>query len=152
MQTSLAYRVLCGAIGIAFVAFGVAAFASFFAYHAPDSHLAIPTGPTGFYFVAFTGCAMVGWGGSLLASIRDAATSRRVGSVTAFARVLMAVVRMAGWVVGDYYAWVGDLLRGEAILFLLLALALVWLRPRPTGEPAASAPRAAGASSVGAGS
>lgn len=129
MQTSRSYRVLCGAIGIAFVAFGLACFASFFAYHAPDSDVPIPTGPTGFYFVAFTGCAMVGWGGSLLASLRDARAARSVGSVTAFALVLMAIYRMAAWIVGDYYAWLGGLVRAEAIVFLLAALALVWLRP-----------------------
>jgi hypothetical protein len=146
MQTSFAYRVLCGAIGIAFVGFGLVSFASFFAFHAPDSDLPIPTGPTGFYFVAFTGCALVGWGGSLVASLRDAATARTVGSVTAFSLVLMAVYRMAGWVVGDYYVWVGDLIRSEAILFLLLALALVWLRPRPVeAEPATTPVEGAGA-------
>ena len=151
MQTSFAYRVLCGAVGISFVGIGLVLFTSFFAFHAPDSDLPIPTGPTGFYFVAFTGCAMVGWGGSLLASLRDAATARRVGSVTAFALVLMAVYRIAGWVVGDYSIWAGDLLRGESILFLSLALALVWLRPRPV--PARSeelGPESAPAEGVGA--
>jgi hypothetical protein len=38
---------------------------------------------------------------------------------------------MVGWFMGDYYAWAGDVLRYEAALFLVLALAFVWLRPAP---------------------
>ena len=43
--------------------------------------------------------------------------------------MLSAVYRMAGWVVGDYYVWLGDLPRIEAAIFLVLALLFVWLRP-----------------------
>jgi hypothetical protein len=36
---------------------------------------------------------------------------------------------MMAWVVGDYWAWLGELPRTEATILLLLAIALVWLRP-----------------------
>jgi hypothetical protein len=51
--------------------------------------------------------------------------------VTALALTGLALVRMVGWFMGDYHALAGDLLRFEAALFLLLALAFVWLRPAP---------------------
>ena len=50
--------------------------------------------------------------------------------------MLSALYRMLAWITGDYAVWAGDALRVEAILFLLLALALVWLRPRASvGTP-----------------
>jgi len=52
-----------------------------------------------------------------------------VGTMTAFVMGLMAVIRMLAWFVGDYWAWLGDLPRTEASAFLLVSLALVWLRP-----------------------
>jgi hypothetical protein len=52
-----------------------------------------------------------------------------VGTATALALVFSAVYRMAGWVVGDYYVWLGDLPRAEAAILLILALLFVWLRP-----------------------
>ena len=108
---------------------GLLLFVSFLGYHAPNSEAGIPTGPVGFYFVAFSGCALLGWGGSLLATARQPWTGRGIGSATAFALVLSAVYRMLGWLVGDYYAFAGELLRIEAALFLVLALAFLWLRP-----------------------
>jgi hypothetical protein len=111
---------------------GLLLFVSFFGYHAPNSEPGIPTGPVGFYFVAFSGCALVGWGGSLLATARQPRAGRAVGTATAFALVLSAVYRMLGWVVGDYHVLAGELLRVEAGLFLLLALAFLWLRPART--------------------
>lgn len=123
------YGVLCGALGIGMVLAGLAFFAAFFAYHAPASDLAIPTGPTGFYFVAFTGCALVGWGGSLLAVARQPAMGRAVGTATAVALVMSASYRMLAWLVGDYHAWLGNLPRVEAAVMLILALAFLWLRP-----------------------
>ena len=123
------YAWLCGVSGVALSLAGLAFFLGFFAFHAPNSAPAIPTGPVGYYFVAFTGCALVGWGGALLSAARRPEVGRAIGTWTAFALVLMAVYRMVGWVMGDYYAWVGDLLRVEAAVFLLLALAFLWLRP-----------------------
>jgi succinate dehydrogenase hydrophobic anchor subunit len=61
---------------------------------------------------------------------------RTVGSVTAFALVLSALYRMLAWLTGDYAAWAGETLRIEAIAFLMVALALVWLRPRPPAQVA----------------
>jgi hypothetical protein len=55
-----------------------------------------------------------------------------VGTATAFALVLMALYRILGWLMGDY-AYLGDVLRGEAVFFLVLALAFVWLRPTRPG-------------------
>lgn len=123
------FRLVAGATGLLFVAAGLALFAAFFAYQAPGSEPAIPMGPLGHYFVAFAGCALVGWGGSLLAGARDLATGRRLAPVAALGLVLMALYRMVGWFMGDYYAWAGETLRYEAALFLALALAFVWLRP-----------------------
>lgn len=131
-----AYSVLCGLLGALWTLGGLLLFASFFAYHAPNSEPVIPTGPAGFYFVAFTGCALVAWGGCLLAAARRPATARGIGTATALALVLCAVYRMAAWLVGDYYVWPGELLRIEAAVLLALALAFVWLRP-PQSEVAA---------------
>ena len=116
-------------LGVAFVALGGALFSAFFLFHLPDSDLSIPTGPTGFYFVGFAGCALIGWGGCLLGAAWHPGAGRTVGSATALALVLAALMRIAAWTVGDYTAWLGDLPRLESVLMLLAALALVWLRP-----------------------
>ena len=126
-----AFRALAASTGLLFVAAGLALFVAFFAYQRPGSEPALPMGPLGHYFAAFAGCALVGWGGSLLAGARDPATGRLLAPITAFALVLMALYRMVGWFMGDYYAWAGDVLRYEAALFLALALGFVWLRPVP---------------------
>jgi len=131
------YSWLCGVCGIAFVLAGLALFAGFFVYHAPGGQPAIPTGPVGHYFVAFAGCGLVGWGGALLGAWRRPDAGRTVGTWTAFALVLMALYRILGWIQGDYYAWLGDLLRVEAGVFLLVALAFVWMRPPPIPKGAA---------------
>lgn len=126
-----AFRVVSGLTGLLFVASGLALFFAFFAYQRPGSEPALPMGPLGHYFAAFAGCALVGWGGALLAGARDLATGRSVAPMTALALAGLALYRMLGWFMGDYYAWAGELLRYEAALFLLLALAFVWLRPAP---------------------
>jgi hypothetical protein len=129
------YRVLCGIVGGLFVALGLASFGSFFAAQAPGGSVSgpIPLGVGGIYFLAFTGCALVGWGGALFGGVRHPRTSRTVGTATAFALVLMAVYRIAAWFIGDY-AFLGNALRVEAALLLLLALAFVWLRPPAVRE------------------
>jgi hypothetical protein len=124
-----AYRALCVALGVLFVLGGIVLFVSFFGYHCPGSAPAIETGPVGFYFVGFAGSALVAWGGCLLGAARSPTGSRSVGTWSAFALVMMAIMRAAGWVMGDYYLWPGELLRVEAVLFLLAALGFVWLRP-----------------------
>jgi hypothetical protein len=125
----LAYRVLSGIVGALFIAAGLMLFASFVGYQEPGSVPGIPTGPVGHYFVAFSGCAMVGWGGGLMGAARNPSSGRTVGTATAFALVMMGVYRMLAWYVGDYYAWLGELARAEAVLFFAMALAFVWLRP-----------------------
>jgi len=116
------------------VAAGLALFVAFFAYQRPGSEPPLPMGPLGHYFAAFAGCALVGWGGALLAGARDLATGRSIAPMTALALAGLALYRMVGWFMGDYYALMGDLLRIEAAVFLLLALAFVWLRPAPAGR------------------
>ena len=118
-----------GTLGVAFFVFGGALVAAFVLFQRPNSVPPIPTGPIGHYFVAFTGCAMMGWAGGLIGAARAPLASRSVGTTTAFVLALMAVIRMLAWLVGDYTAWLGDLPRTEASIFLLVALALVWLRP-----------------------
>ena len=118
-----------GTLGVAILVFGIGLVVSFVLYQRPNSVPAIPTGPVGHYFVAFAGCALIGWAGGLLGAARDPLSSRTVGTTTAFVIALMAVVRMLAWFVGDYWAWLGDLPRTEASAFLLISLALVWLRP-----------------------
>jgi hypothetical protein len=132
-----AYRFLCGALGGVFVLVGLTCFAGFIAYHAPGSDVAVPTGPTGFYFVAFAGCALVAWGGCLLGAARRPREARSIGTATAVGLVMCGVYRMLAWVVGDYYVFPGGVLRVEAALFLILALAFLWLRPLPQGEAGA---------------
>ncbi len=133
------YRVLVGSLAIAFAVFGLALVGTFFGYQRPDSVPTIPTGPVGHYFVAFTGCAMLGWAGGLLGAARNPMASRSVSTTTAYVLTLMAVIRMVAWLIGDYSAWLGDLPRSEATLFLLLALALVWVRPTVAETVAADA-------------
>ncbi len=126
-----AYRILCGVLGVAFVVFGLGAFVSFFGFHAPGSAglgEPLPVGPNGVYFVAFTGSCLVGWGGCLLGAARRPEAAPWIATATATGLVLNAVYRIFVWILGDYHA-LGNLPRVEAGLFLLLALALLWLRP-----------------------
>jgi hypothetical protein len=123
------YRLLMGTLGVAILVFGMSLVAAFFLYQRPNSIPAIPTGPVGHYFVAFAGCALMGWAGGLIGAARDPLSSRSVGTMTALVLALMAVIRMLAWFVGDYWVWLGDLPRTEASVFLLISLALVWLRP-----------------------
>jgi hypothetical protein len=118
-----------GTLGVAVLVFGIGLVAAFVLYQRPNSVPSIPTGPVGHYFVAFAGCALMGWAGGLIGAARDPFSSRTVGTMTAFVLGLMAVIRMLAWFVGDYWAWLGDLPRTEASALLLVSLALVWLRP-----------------------
>jgi hypothetical protein len=135
MNALTAYRILCGFVGALFVLSGLGFVVSFLRSLAPGGELSgpIPLGVGGAYFLAFTGCALVGWGGSLIGAARQPRTYRAVGTATAFALVLMAVYRIAAWFLGDY-AFLGDILRVEAGGMLLLSLAFVWLRPPAVQE------------------
>jgi hypothetical protein len=123
------YRFLMGTLGVAMLVFGIGLVATFILYQRPGSTPAIPTGPVGHYFVAFAGCALMGWAGGLIGAARDPLASRSVGTMTAFVLALMAVIRMLAWFIGDYTIWLGELPRTEASALLLVALGLVWLRP-----------------------
>ena len=125
-----AYRTLAAVVGLAFSALGLALFASFFVYQRAGSAAPLPGGPLVHYAAATAGCAFVAWGGALAAGgIRGDLTSS-LGTASAFALVLLALMRMLAWFMGDYYALAGDLPRAEAAGALLLALGFVWLRPR----------------------
>lgn len=137
------YQVLVGLLGLGAFLFGIVLTLSFFTYQRPFSDPGIPTGPVGYYFVAFTGCALMGWGGGLIGAARAPEASRTVTTITAWVLVFMALVRMTAWLVGDYATWLGDLPRTEAGLLLLTALALVWLKPR-SGSTGSSEPAASG--------
>ncbi|MEM9177353.1 MAG: hypothetical protein AAGC67_19235 [Myxococcota bacterium] len=134
------YRILMGSLGIAFFLFGMALIASFFLYQRPHSTPLITTGPIGHYFVAFCGCALVGWAGGLVGAARNPWSSRSVGTMTIVALVLMSVIRMVAWIIGDYAEFAGDTLRTEVTVFLSIALALIWTKPTVaesrTGGPA----------------
>jgi hypothetical protein len=125
------YRFLMGTLGIALFLFGLALVSSFFLYQRPNSVPLVPTGPIGQYFVAFSGCALLAWASAMLGAARDpfSTASRTVGTSTAMVFVVMAVVRLVAWTVGDYASWLGDVPRQEATGLLILALLLVWLRP-----------------------
>jgi hypothetical protein len=129
-----AFVAICGFLGAAFVATGLLCLFAFLRYQAPGQTGVLGLGPIGHYLLAFLGCALVGWGGSLLAALRRPALARGVATATAVGLVLSAAYRMLAWIVGDYAA-LGDVLRAEAAIFLLLALALVWLRPPKRALP-----------------
>ncbi|MBM4382459.1 MAG: hypothetical protein FJ091_03720 [Deltaproteobacteria bacterium] len=124
----IAYRILAGIVGAALAAGGATFFASFFVYQQPGSEAPLPGGPHAHYFAATAGCALVAWGGALLAGAVRNELSRSLGTASALAFVLLALMRMLAWFNGDYYG-AGELPRIEAAVFLAAALAFVWLRP-----------------------
>lgn len=134
MKSTTGYRALAGIVGLLFVAIGMILFGTFFGYQEPGSTPAVSTGPMGHYFVAFTGCALVAWGGILLNGARNPQLADALAMPTAIGLVMMATYRMLGWVTGDYHL-LGDVLRFEAGIFLMLALAFVWLRPETSPRP-----------------
>jgi hypothetical protein len=131
-----AFPILCGVVGTLFIAGGLLLFAQFFRYQAPGGALpsALPLGPGAVYFVAFSGCALTAWGGCLWAGARHPALAGPIATATAVGLVMSGAYRMLAWLVGDY-ALLGELPRGEAAIFLLLALAFVWIRPVPDEVP-----------------
>ncbi|HEU4430248.1 MAG TPA: hypothetical protein VFT98_15920 [Myxococcota bacterium] len=134
---SVAYRALSGISGAALTALGVVLFAALFAYQQPGSDAPLPGGPHAHYFAATAGCALIAWGGALLAGALRGELSRSLGTASALALVAMALMRMLAWFSGDYYATAGDVPRIEAAVFLVAALGFVWLRPRATQRRAA---------------
>ncbi len=125
------YRVLSGIVGVLLVLGGLAFFLGFLRAMGPGGTVQgpiSPLGPNGVYFMAFTACGLIGWGGGLLGAARNPGTGRTVGTFTVVAMILMAFYRFAGWFLGDF-AHLGALPRIEALIFLAIALAFVWLRP-----------------------
>ena len=89
--------------------------------------LPFPIGPQGYYFVAFSGSCLVAWGFCLFGAARGAG-GRAIGTATAIGLSLGAIYRLLVWTLGDFW-WMGDTPRVEAIVFLVIALAFLWLRP-----------------------
>jgi len=132
----IAFRVLCGGTGLGLVIIGLGFVLAYVSALAPDAAEVVPgmpMGPPALYFMAFAGCALVGWGGSLLGALRNPGSALAVTSATVAALVLSAAYRMAAWFTGDS-PFPGNLPRIEAGVFLLLALAFLWLRPRRAGR------------------
>jgi hypothetical protein len=129
----MAYRVLCGGVGLGLLLFGVALVLAYFSALGPnagETFPGVPMGPPALYFMAFCGCALVGWGGALVGVLRDpiSAAGRAIGTATTLALVLSAVYRMAAWFMGES-PFSGNLPLAEAGAMLGIALAFVWLRP-----------------------
>ena len=91
----------------------------------------IPLGPGGVYYLGFTGTALIGWAAGLIAAARNPEAARIVGPLSALVLALMAAFRMFAWLWGDYHSSLGELPRYEALVFLPLAIAFLWLRPSP---------------------
>jgi len=123
-----AYRILCALVGVALIAIGAPLFASFFAYQQPGGEAPLPGGPHVHYFAATAGGALIAWGGALAAGAWRNELSRSLGTASAFAFVLLALMRILAWFNGDYYTD-ANLQRPLAAFFLLAALGFVWLRP-----------------------
>ena len=131
IEVSLAYRILCGVLGAGLLLGGVAFLLGFLGALGPGGTMSgpiSPMGPNGLYFVAFTACGLIGWAGGLVGAARHPETGRSVGTFSAWAMVVMGLYRFAGWFMGDF-AHLGELPRIEAVIFLSLAIAFVWLRP-----------------------
>ncbi len=126
---SPAYTLLCWLTGLVFVVSGAAMFGISLVSFAPSAPqlLPFPMGPQSYYFLASTGAALLAWGGCLIAAGRGLG-ARPIGTASALGLVLLAVYRILAWFMADF-AWAGELLRVEAGVFLVLALALLWLRP-----------------------
>ncbi len=127
----MAYRILCGVLAVGFVLGALTFLAQFMGAMGPGGSASgplSPLGPNGLYFMAFTACGMIGWAGGLAGAARVPGSGRTVGTFTAWAMVAMAFYRFVGWLLGDF-SHLGELPRIEAVIFLALALAFVWLRP-----------------------
>jgi hypothetical protein len=137
MARERAYALLCAVVGAGMLLGGIGFFLGFFVHHLPGFEPPGPfrLGPYGIYFVAFSGSALAAWGGALLGAARRPAFARSVGTATAAGLVLSGVYRIFAWLFGDYAA-LGELPRIEAAIFLLVALAFVWLRPPHPLAPA----------------
>jgi hypothetical protein len=125
----LAYKTLCWIVGSIMVVGGLALVGTFVVSVTPGSSspLPFPIGPQGYYFVAFSGSCLVAWGFCLFGAARGAG-GRAIGTATAIGLSLGAIYRVLVWMLGDFW-WMGETPRVEAIVFLVLALAFLWLRP-----------------------
>ena len=126
----LAYRLLaattacsCALIGLVFVtAFIDRALFPVFA------HPLFETNYWGYYILGMAGTALFVWAGCLVAATRAPERAPGIGAATAGGLILGAILRLLAWYSGEYRA-VGEQLRLESAVLLVLALAFVWLRP-----------------------
>ena len=135
----MTYRVLCRVLGVGLAAGGIAFLIGFVSALAPGGTVLgpiAPLGPNGLYFMAFTGCCLIGWGGGLFGAARNPAAGRIIGTFSAWALVAMGLFRFLGWFLGDF-SHLGSLPRIEAVIFFALAIAFIWLRP---AKPAPGVP------------
>jgi hypothetical protein len=134
----LAYRVLCGILMLAAFSIGLTMLFGFLTgtlapYSMTGGKSSLPpTDHWGYYWMGFSGCLLITWAAMLASAVRAPRFARGIGTATALGLVINAVFRMAAWFSGEY-AETGDVLRFEAAVMLLLAIALVWLRPPRAG-------------------
>ncbi|MGH7949808.1 MAG: hypothetical protein ACREQF_11320 [Candidatus Binataceae bacterium] len=130
----LAYRALCVILMLAAFLVGLTMLFGFLTgtlapYSMTGGQSSLPpTDYWGYYWMGYGGCLLITWGAMLAPALRAPALSRGIGTATALGLVINAVFRMAAWFSGEY-AETGNVLRVEAAGMLLLAIALVWLRP-----------------------
>jgi hypothetical protein len=86
----------------------------------------------GHFVLGFTGVTLVVWAGCLVGVARAPEEHRAVGTATAAGLILAAVLRLLAWYSGEYRQ-AGDELRLEAAVFVVVALAFIWLRPARAG-------------------
>lgn len=134
-MVAIAYKALCWIVGTLMVLIGVALLGASVLSLTPGSSSALPfpIGPQGYYFVAFSGACLTAWGFCLFGAAR-AQGGRAIGTATALGLTLGAAFRMLVWLLGDFW-WASETPLVEAIVFLLMALAFLWLRPPVAEHP-----------------
>jgi hypothetical protein len=130
MPRHLAYRALAAVTACGSFLFGFV-FVCGFIDRALFQVLARPLFDTdfwGYYILGVAGSTLIVWAVALFAAVRAPALHPGVATATTIGLVLGAILRLLAWYSGEYRQ-VGDDLRLESGVLLLLALGFVWLRP-----------------------